>query len=215
MAEKKTEKKTEKKAAKKTEKKAQAKRERKPSALRKDHVKVIQFLGRELPKRTAFSMGDIASAMFKDGPNITAERIARNSVRKPRQLGLVEIADRGQYRLTPAGAAFHKNLKSYELAPDIQREASTAKKGAAKKVVKSAAAKPAAKKAAPAKAAAKPAAKKADKPVAKKAVAKKAVAKKAEKVEKVAHDDPDFPDVPVDVTGKDAAISSEEPAADA
>jgi len=184
MAEKKTEKKADKKVAK-----AAAKRERKPSALRRDHIKVIEFLGKDLPKRTSFKMADIAKAKFKDGPNITADRVARNSVRKPRELGLVEIAERGEYRLTPQGATFHKNLKTYQVAPDIEREEKVAKKAA--KAAK--AAKPAkaakAEKPAKAKAAAKPAAEKpAKKPAAKK-VAKPAKAKPAVS-------DPDFPEDP-------------------
>ena len=202
--------KKEKKAvAEKPEKAAKKKaRERKPSALRKDHLKVIAALARDLPKRTAFSMSDIAKAKFKEGPHITADRVARNSVRKPRQLGLVEICERGEYRLTPAGAVFHKNIDSYEAAPDMQREAKAPKKGTAKKAAK------AEKVAKPAKAAkAEKSPKKTTKPekVAKAAKsAKKAekAEKPAKKAKKVRTSDPDFPDDPEEqVSSKDDADS--------
>lgn len=221
MAEKKTEKKPDKKVEKKAEKKVEKpaklkakapKRERKVSAMRKDHLKVIEFLAQDLPKRPSFKMSDIAKAKFKDGPNITAERVARNSVRKPRQLGLVEIAERGEYRLTPQGAAMAKNIKSYEAAPDIQREAKApAKKAAKGKPEKAKAAAKAPQKAA--KKEAKPAAKKAAKP-AKAEKPAKAKAKTAPVI-----DDPDMPSDPEDAAAEEPAAplpsDEDEPAVNA
>jgi hypothetical protein len=202
MAEKTKAKKTS--APEKTAKKREA-RERKPSALRRDHLKVIAALAADLPKRTALSMKDIAKAKFKDGSKITADRIARNSVRKPRQMGLVEICERGEYRLTPTGAAFAKGLDKYETAPDMQREAKAPSKAAAKKAAK------------PEKAAKTAAPKKAAKKGAGKAAKPAKTAKPVNSAKKVRKTDPDFPDdpeeksvsdsMPVDTAEEDAAVA--------
>ena len=70
----------------------------------KSHIKVLEFLARDLPKKSLTKISDIATAQFKKEQY--PERVARNSIRKPINEGLVEIAHRGEYRLTAAGAKF-------------------------------------------------------------------------------------------------------------
>ena len=51
-------------------------------------------------------------------PEMSPDRACRNALRKPRQEEHIEIAERGEYRLTQKGAAFCKSLDKYEVASD-------------------------------------------------------------------------------------------------
>ena len=87
---------------------------------REDHMRVLSVLADELPKRPTFKISEIA-LKFKGRAGVgDADRAARNAIRKPRSEGHVEIAERGDYRLTAAGVAFMKDVekKGYETAAD-------------------------------------------------------------------------------------------------
>lgn len=144
----------------------------------RDHIAVIKVLGREIPKRPALSTQEVCKLGFKDKGD-KADRIVRNAYRKLRDKEMVEICDRGMYRLTPAGAAFAKQIKEKGADAFVQERKKGERKPKAKKAAKKAA-KPAAKKAA--KKAAKPAvkAKPKAKPAPKKAAPKAKPAPKAE-----------------------------------
>lgn len=92
---------------------------------RSDHVKVLEFLAQDLPKRTSYKVAAIAKAFSdlskrKPALNIPVDRVVRNALRKPRHEGHVEISERGDYCLTPDGAAFIRKLPSYEVAPEYK-----------------------------------------------------------------------------------------------
>jgi len=132
---------------------------------RAEQWKVLEALGSEVPKRPTSTVSGIVEAGFKRKDN--ADRIVRNALRKPRAEGHIEIAERGEYRLTQKGASFLATARAEGYKPEAPRKASkkvakkvakkATKKAAKKKVTKKAAAK----KAAPKKAAAKKAAPKA------------------------------------------------------
>src|SRR5512137_2137501 len=138
-----------------------------------DHVKVLKALAAELPKRSTLDTSTIASKTFKGQED--ADRRVRNAYRMLRKYKHIEIADRGDYRLTQSGAEFCKVLEknNWKVPESAQPKRPKPAKPAAKKTAKKAA-KKAVKKAAPKKATKKAAPKKAAKPAAKKAAPKKA-----------------------------------------
>ena len=90
---------------------------------RSDHVTLLKVFASSLPKRASYPVSELAKAFSdvkkrKPGTALDADRACRNALRKPRAMGHVEIAERGEYRLTATGAAFCKKLASYEVAPD-------------------------------------------------------------------------------------------------
>jgi hypothetical protein len=94
---------------------------------RQDHIKIIQFLAKDLPKRNSFKVSDIAKVFTdvsrrKPDTALDSDRAARNALRKPRKEGHVEIAERGEYRLTQQGATFAKKLEAYDVAPDCKAD---------------------------------------------------------------------------------------------
>jgi len=128
-----------------------------------DQWKIMKKLASSLPKREAQKVGDIKDACFKGAPN---DRVVRNAVRKPVKEGHIEIAGRGDYRLTPKGAAFVQKMEKEGFKPSAVRQmakparpikkspkkskaVAKSAKPAAKKVAKKAAPKKTAKKAAP------------------------------------------------------------------
>lgn len=146
---------------------------------RTDHIKVLKALAEALPKRPSFKTSDVVATAFKRAEN--GDRRVRNAYRKIRKEGHVEIGERGEYRLTQAGAVFCKKAEAEDwklsaMVPakkksPIKKKARVAKKTTKKKTPKKAAKKKVAKKrAAPKKKTAKRAAPK-----------KKAAAKKAKK----------------------------------
>jgi len=119
-----TKEKVSKKAKTKVEELESGETERKargPQRYRKDHITILERLGSEIPKRPSFKVSDLAS-LFADGENITADRIARNSIRKPIACGLVERIGRGEVRLTTEGVSFVKRIDDYEVAPESTAE---------------------------------------------------------------------------------------------
>jgi hypothetical protein len=145
-----------------------------------DHIKVLKVLAADLPKRTTVKTSDIVAKGFKNEED--GDRRVRNAFRMLRKYKHVEIADRGDYRLTEAGKTFFEKLKAAgfkvpETKPaktatvpkKVKKPVKVAKKAAPKKAAKKAAPKKDAKKASPKKAApkAKPAPKKESKPAAK------------------------------------------------
>jgi len=127
-----------------------------------DQWKVMGILACDLPKRAVLRTKTIATRFRGDD----ADRIVRNSFRKLRDEGHIEIVERGEYRLTPAGAKFYSKMVAENFKPVGKRAKAEPKKAAAKKVAKKAAVKKVTKKAAV-------------KKVTKKKVAEKKVAKKA------------------------------------
>ena len=151
---------------------------------RSDHIRLLKVFAAALPKKTSFAVEDLAKAFSdvkkrKPDTALDADRACRNALRKPRAMGHVENADRGEYRLTAAGVAFCKKLEGYEVAPD---KAKGEKKAKAPKKAKEAKAKASTKASAkaPVKAAAKAPAKVAAKAPAKAKEAKEPIAAKAE-----------------------------------
>jgi len=132
---------------------------------RSDHIKLLKVFAAALPKKTCFPVADLAKAAFTgiekrkpDCKSLNPDRACRNALRKPRAEGHIEIAERGEYRLTAAGAAFCKKLDGYAVAPDKksgEKKPKTAKKVAAKTPTKTAKATAKAPAKAPAKVAAK------------------------------------------------------------
>jgi hypothetical protein len=143
---------------------------------RQDHIKVLKALGSEVPKRPKFKVKEIVAVAFRRIED--ADRRVRNAMRKLRSDGLVDIAERGEYWLLPAGVKFvqtaQKNGWPTGKAP--------AKKATKKPATKKAAPKKAAKKATSKKSPTKKTAKKVPSPKAKaapKKAAKKATSKKS------------------------------------
>jgi hypothetical protein len=144
---------------------------------RQDHLRLLKVFARELPKRPSMKVADLAKAAFSDiqkrkpdCASLSPDRACRNALRKPREEGHIEIAERGEYRLTQQGAAFCKSMDKYEVAPDRKDGEPRAKKSKGKKAKKVAkkVSKPAVEKAAKKVAAKKGAPKKETKPVAEK-----------------------------------------------
>jgi hypothetical protein len=117
---------------------------------RKDHLRILELLADELPKRVTFTVEEIA-LKFKDRAN--PDRAARNALRKPKNEGMIEgvVGARGSYRLTSEGVSFMKKYAKggYEATPDrkasapkmknVKAKAGTAKAAAkqtTKKIVK-------------------------------------------------------------------------------
>jgi len=94
---------------------------------RADHIKILKFLGKDLPKRTVFTVAEI-SKVFADiekrrpDTNLDPDRATRNALRKPRKEDHVQISERGEYQLTPQGAAFVKKIAEYVVAPSPCRD---------------------------------------------------------------------------------------------
>lgn len=70
---------------------------------RADHIKVLKVLGSDVPKRTQFKVSQIVTVGFRGVEN--ADRRVRNAMRKLRADEVVEICDRGEYRLTTKGGS--------------------------------------------------------------------------------------------------------------
>jgi len=91
---------------------------------RSDHIRLLEVFAAALPKKPTFTVEALAKATFSDikkrkpDTALDSDRACRNALRKPRAMEHVEIAERGEYRLTSSGAAFCKKLESYEVAPD-------------------------------------------------------------------------------------------------
>jgi hypothetical protein len=137
-----------------------------------DHVKVLKVLAAQLPKRPSMKTSDIVEKGFKKDED--GDRRVRNCYRMLRKYKHIEIADRGDYRITQAGQTFYEKLAKNGFkvpAPEKAEKKAPAKKPSAGKK--------AAVKAKKAKVAAK--AKATKKPTPKKAPAKKAPAKKESK----------------------------------
>jgi hypothetical protein len=103
---------------------------------RDDHMRVLNVLADELPKRPTFKISEIA-LKFKGRDGVKdPDRAARNAIRKPRSEGHVEIAERGDYRLTAAGVAFMKSVdkEGYKTAADRAEGGSKKAKTLGKKV---------------------------------------------------------------------------------
>jgi len=95
-----------------------------------DQWKIFKMLGSSLPKRDAFSIGDIKDKSFKQAPN---DRVVRNAIRKPVKEGHIEISDRGQYRFTAKGSAFFQKMEKENFKPGPVRAMATPEKKAPKK----------------------------------------------------------------------------------
>lgn len=142
----------------------------------RDHLNVLKALGKDAPKRTQMTTEEVVKAQFKDKGD-KGDRVVRNAYRKLRDRGLIEIADRGMYRLTQAGVKMYQTLKEKGVGGILQERKATPKKAKAKKTGKKEA-----KKATPKKA--KPKAKPAVKKAAPKAKPKTTTAKAAKAPEK-------------------------------
>jgi len=106
---------------------------------RQDHLRLLKVFARELPKRPSMKVADLAKAAFSDiqkrkpdCASLSPDRACRNALRKPREEEHIEIAERGEYRLTQKGAAFCKTLDKYEVAPDRKDGEPRVKKAKAK-----------------------------------------------------------------------------------
>jgi len=76
----------------------------------KDHIAVIKVLGKDIPKRPSLSTQEICAVAFSN-PGGNSDRAVRNAYRKLRKRDLVEIVERGMYRLTNAGVVMAKTIK--------------------------------------------------------------------------------------------------------
>ena len=110
---------------------------------RQDHLKLLKVFARELPKRPSMKVAALAKAAFSDiqkrkpdCASLSPDRACRNALRKPREEEHIEIAERGEYRLTQKGAAFCKTMDKYEVAPDRKDGEPRAKKAKGKKAAK-------------------------------------------------------------------------------
>jgi len=150
-------------------------------AYKLDHIKVMKVLGSDVPKRPAFKVSDIVTVGFKGQDN--ADRRVRNAFRKLRNDDLVEICDRGEYRLLPGGVKQVQQWQKDGWPTGKESAVKTAAKKPAKKAKKAPAKKAkSAKKATPKKAApkkAKPTKAEAPKKAAPKKAPKKVDMKKA------------------------------------
>jgi len=195
-----------------------------------DHIKVLKVFGSELPKRPSMKTTDIVAKAFKNADD--GDRKVRNAYRMIRKNEHIEIGERGEYKMTQAGAAWFakaekEGFKAPEKAPKAPKKADKAPKKAkptqkAKAAPKAApkapqkakpaakaAAKPAAK--AAAKPAAKPAAKAAAKPAAKAAVKKPVKTGKMPSIKKAA---PKAEAKPEGKNGVGQVVNETKPAAD-
>jgi len=95
---------------------------------RADQWKVLGILGAHLPKRPSMKTKDIATKFSRrEDP----DRVVRNAYRKLRAEGHIEIAERGEYRITQKGSAFYtKSMKDgfKPLAPRKKGEEKPARK---------------------------------------------------------------------------------------
>jgi hypothetical protein len=146
-----------------------------------DQWKVMGILASELPKRAIVRTKEIV-AHFRRREN--ADRIVRNSYRKLKDEDHVEIVERGEYRLTPAGVKFYNKMKAEGFKPNAKKGAADKPKKTAKKKVTKKAKKKVAKAPKARKVTKKKVTKKAAKP--KKAPAKKAAKKKTKAKSKIA-----------------------------
>lgn len=103
-----------------------------------DQWKVMGILAADLPKRAVVRTKQVV-AHFRRREN--ADRIVRNSYRKLRENGHIEIVERGEYRLTPAGVKFYNKMSKEGFKPSAKR-AVEASKPVKKKTAKKTAAKP-------------------------------------------------------------------------
>lgn len=106
----------------------------------KDHITVIKVLGKEIPKRPALATSEISKLGFKSKGD-KADRTVRNAYRKLRAQELIEITDRGMYRLTPSGAAMAKKIAesgdtAFTQAPEKAAKKPVKKAAKAAKAVK-------------------------------------------------------------------------------
>jgi len=120
---------------------------------RQDHVRLLKVFAKELPKRPSLKVADLTKAFSDiqkrkpDCASLSPDRACRNALRKPRAEGHIEIAERGEYRLTQKGVAFCKTLDKFEAAPDRKDGEPRTKKSKGKKAAKKVAKKATAKKA--------------------------------------------------------------------
>lgn len=106
-----------------------------------DHWAVLSALASKLPKRPTFRTKQVAEEAF--GKAKDADRRTRNAYRKLRDLGHIEISERGEYQITAEGAASYKKLSASGFVPEKARKRSApAKAEKIEKVKKTAAAKP-------------------------------------------------------------------------
>ena len=84
---------------------------------RSDHMKVLEALSEKPPKSRGLKVAEIAQARFRTREN--ADRVVRNSMRKPIDEGHVEVLERGLYSLTTDGKRFMSRVESkgYEIEP--------------------------------------------------------------------------------------------------
>lgn len=103
---------------------------------RADQWKVLEVLGSQLPKRPLFKTKDIADRTFKRRND--PDRAVRNAFRKLRTEGHIEIAERGQYRLTQKGVHFLTKAKKDGINIVPPRGAKKTKKGSKKSIKRAA-----------------------------------------------------------------------------
>lgn len=100
----------------------------------KDQWAVMSVLGADIPKRPTMKTAVVAEKAFKGDSN--ADRRTRNAYRKLRAEGHVEIADRGEYRLTATGVTFFKKNKSSFTPKEARKRGAPTTKKVAKKTTK-------------------------------------------------------------------------------
>lgn len=88
---------------------------------RENHLRILNVLADELPKRVSFTVKELA-LKFKN--ELNPDRAARNALRKPVSDGHVEALDRGTYRLTVEGAGFVRKLQTtdYKATADVTQK---------------------------------------------------------------------------------------------
>ena len=100
-----------------------------------DHWKVMCALAKEAPKRPTMTTEDVLKAAY--GGRADKERTVRNAYRMLRENEHVEICERGEYRLTPAGVSEYQRLKKEKFQPEApKRRAPVTKKAKAGKKAK-------------------------------------------------------------------------------
>ena len=100
-----------------------------------DHIKVLKALAADLPKRTAMKTSEIVAKVFKNAED--GDRKVRNAYRMIRKQNHIEIAERGDYRLTATGASWFtkaekEGFKVPEKAPKKEAKKATTKMPAVK-----------------------------------------------------------------------------------
>jgi len=88
---------------------------------RENHLRILNVLADELPKRVTFTVKELA-LKFKNTAD--ADRAARNALRKPVSEGHVEASDRGTYRLTSEGANFMRKVQKdgYKVTAEVTQK---------------------------------------------------------------------------------------------